>query len=139
MVLDKVIQCPLSFLSSGMEYLSRMLKCASRDSSFKFHPRCALLKHIHLIFAVDLMLFSKGDATSISILYKGLELFSQSSGLHANASKSAIYFAGMPINHQHQILECVNLVNGTLSFRYLSVPLNSISLTIADCSIWRKR
>ena len=83
-----------------------MLKCASLAPSFKFHPRCSFLKLTHLSFADDLMLFYKGDVTSILILYKGLELFAQSSGLYANALKFAIYFAGMPFSHQHQILEC---------------------------------
>ena len=75
-----------------MEYLSRMLKCASLDPAFKFHPRCAPLKLTHLSFADDLMLFSKGNVNSISILYEGLDHFAQSSGVYANSSKYAIYF-----------------------------------------------
>lgn len=65
---------PLLFVI-GMKYLSRLLQCASLDPAFKIHPRCAPLKLTHLSLADDLMLFSKGDVHSISILYKGLDLF----------------------------------------------------------------
>ena len=78
-----------------MEYLSRMLKCASLDPAFKFHPRCAPLKLTHLSFAEDLMFFSKGNVNSISILYKGLHHFAQSSSLYASFSESTIYFASI--------------------------------------------
>ena len=88
---------------------------------------------MHLSFVNDLMLFSIGDGKSISILYKGLDLFAQSSSLHhANDSKSTIYFAGISHAQQQYILDGVNIMKGDLPFRYLGVPINSCSLTIAD-------
>ena len=62
----------------GMEYLSKNLKCASTDPLFKYHPRCKTIKLNHLCFADDLMLFSKGDLSSIQIIYKGLDVFARS-------------------------------------------------------------
>ena len=39
----------------GMEYLTRILNCASSDPCFKYHPRCKSIKLNHLRFADDLM------------------------------------------------------------------------------------
>lgn len=80
----------------GMKYLSRILKCANTDPLFIYHPKCKIIKLNHIYFADDLILFSKGDLSSIEIIYKGLKVFDLSSGLCANTSKSAIYLAGVP-------------------------------------------
>ena len=98
---------PLLFVL-GMEYLSRILKCTSQDDSFKFHPRCKPLQLTYLCFADDLILFARGDYTSIHIIFQGLEIFFDSSGLHANSSKSAIYLAGISKKHQSDILSRIN-------------------------------
>ncbi|KAL0336702.1 UNVERIFIED_CONTAM: hypothetical protein Sradi_4882100 [Sesamum radiatum] len=51
-----------------MEYFSRLIKRSTANSDFNFHPKCAKLKITHLLFADDLMLFSRGDLPSIHIL-----------------------------------------------------------------------
>ena len=127
---------PLLFVI-GMEYLSRILECASIDPLFKYHPICKLIKLNHLCFADDLMLFSKGNLSSIQIIYKGLEVIAFSSGLCANTSKSAIYLAGVTEQQQRDILTHTSHPLGKLPFKYLGVPLNSISLSVADCEIGR--
>ena len=66
---------PLFFVIS-MEYLSRLLRRI--EDRYCFHPRCNKIKLSHLCFADDLMLFSKGDLSSIQIIYKGLDVFARS-------------------------------------------------------------
>ena len=41
-----------------MKYLSWMMKCASCDLNFIYHSHCKSIKHTHLSFANDLMLFN---------------------------------------------------------------------------------
>lgn len=65
---------PLLFVL-GMEYLSRMLDVVGTQNLFKFHPRCRKIKLTHICFADDLMLFSKGDPHSISLLCQCLDGF----------------------------------------------------------------
>ncbi|XP_022873326.1 uncharacterized protein LOC111392262 [Olea europaea var. sylvestris] len=44
-----------------IEYLSRLLKAATDDNDFNFHPKCGSQKITHLAFTDDLMLFATGD------------------------------------------------------------------------------
>ncbi|XP_074271392.1 uncharacterized protein LOC141595329 [Silene latifolia] len=48
-----------------MEYLSRVLKVVGQQPDFHFHPLCGAIQLNHLLFADDLLLFSKGDELSI--------------------------------------------------------------------------
>lgn len=123
---------PLLFVL-GMEYLSRLLTVVGESELFKFHPRCKGLKLNHLCFADDLMLFCKGDVTSAQILCDCLDILAASSGLHANASNSALYLARTPDTIQLQIAQNLRLPLGKLPFKYSGVPLTSKSISTADC------
>ena len=78
---------PLSSLPFvlGMKYRSHILK--SMEGSYGFHPRCRKLRLTHLCFVDDLMLFCKGDTSSVRLLYQCIHFFSRTSGLQANSSK----------------------------------------------------
>ncbi|XP_074265758.1 uncharacterized protein LOC141588201 [Silene latifolia] len=74
-----------------MEYLSRILNCATEKLRFTYHPMCKQLKLTHLMFVDDLLLFCKGDANSI--------------------------------------------MEGTLPFKYLGVPVTAGILKKKDCAV----
>ena len=122
---------PLLFVL-GIEYLSRILISASKSESFTFHPRCKSTRLTHICFADDLMLFCKADAGSVRVMATCIELFSQSSGLTANSSKSAIYIVGVNHSIQLQLAHIVNFSLGNIPFCYLGVPLTSKRLSIRD-------
>ncbi|KAL0291801.1 UNVERIFIED_CONTAM: Retrovirus-related Pol polyprotein from type-2 retrotransposable element R2DM [Sesamum radiatum] len=75
-----------------------------QDQCFSYHWRCKELSLAMLCFADDLLLFSKADPHSVSILKEVLDGFGIVSGLL-----------------------------GSLPFRYLGLPIVSSKLTIADC------
>jgi len=58
-----------------MEYFSRMLKLASHQEGFRFHPKCGTQSITHLAFANDILLLSRGDLSSIQCLLHQLTLF----------------------------------------------------------------
>ncbi|XP_074265920.1 uncharacterized protein LOC141588373 [Silene latifolia] len=78
-----------------MEYLSRILKVVGQQNDFKFHPLCGHIKLNHLLFADDLLLFSKGNAVSIMWILRAFATFSAASGLCLNKDKSEIFFNGV--------------------------------------------
>lgn len=77
-----------------MEYFDRILKLVSSQSGFAFHPKCRKLRLVQLCFANDLIVFFKADPVSIGLI-EGLMHFKRVSDLTVNASKGAIYFAGI--------------------------------------------
>ncbi|KAL0371934.1 UNVERIFIED_CONTAM: hypothetical protein Scaly_0875000 [Sesamum calycinum] len=82
-----------------MEYFSRLIKRNTSNSDFNFHPKCEKLKITHLLFADDLMLFSRGDLPSIHILMECLQEFRDVSGLAVNTAKSNI-FTAVALSHR---------------------------------------
>ncbi|XP_022876983.1 uncharacterized protein LOC111395221 [Olea europaea var. sylvestris] len=113
-----------------LEYFSRTLKGATNNSEFNFHPKCAPLKITHLAFANDLMLFARGDATSISILMNCLATFGNMSGLKINVDKSNLYMAGVYGQEMEDILEIASIPKGCMPFRYLGILLAAKRLKI---------
>ncbi|XP_074277733.1 uncharacterized protein LOC141601357 [Silene latifolia] len=71
------------------------MEFATRKWYFRYHPMCKSLKLTHLLFADDLLMFSKGDVQSIMLILGVLATFSGSSGLKVNASKSEVVYNGV--------------------------------------------
>lgn len=59
----------------AMEYLSRAIKVATSNPNFNFHPKCEKIGLTHLSFADDIILFSRGDVHSVTILHNTLQQF----------------------------------------------------------------
>lgn len=75
-----------------MEYLNRCLLDLQHNKDFHFHPRCKRLVLVHVCFADDFLLFTRGDTKSVQHLMNELDKFVTASGLKANQLKSCIYF-----------------------------------------------
>ncbi|XP_074297021.1 uncharacterized protein LOC141627693 [Silene latifolia] len=112
-----------------MEYLSRILSVISSQADFRFHPLCHPLRLNHLLFADDLLLFSKGTAPSIMWMLKAFSTFSKASGLCFNRKKSDIYFNGVSNQVMADIIQVSGFRQGTLPFRYFGVPISSHKLS----------
>ncbi|KAL0291713.1 UNVERIFIED_CONTAM: hypothetical protein Sangu_3261800 [Sesamum angustifolium] len=104
-----------------MEYFSRLIKRKTTDSDFNFHPKCEKLKITHLLFADDLMMFSRGDLPSVHILMECLQEFRDVSGLAVNTSKSSIFTAGIENNILCDILARTEFTRGEMPVREWSV------------------
>jgi len=63
---------------------------ASKQAGFEYHPHSNKLGLTHLMFADDLLLFCKGDLTSIQILNDALSAFKETVALMTNLQKSQL-------------------------------------------------
>ncbi|XP_022857249.1 uncharacterized protein LOC111378309 [Olea europaea var. sylvestris] len=113
-----------------IEYLSRLLKAATDDSDFNFHPKCGPQKITHLAFADDLMLFVRGDVMSVKIVMDCLSNFRSASGLRLNVLKSSLFTAGTHGQILEDILELTSVPRDSMSFRYLGILLASEKLKV---------
>ncbi|KAL2248483.1 UNVERIFIED_CONTAM: hypothetical protein Sindi_2700600 [Sesamum indicum] len=113
-----------------MEYFSRLVKRNTSTSDFNFHPKCEKLKITHLLFAEDLMLFSRGDLPSIHILMECLREFRDASSLTVNTSKSSIFTAGIQNEELDGILARMEFARGEMPVRYLGIPLAAQRLSV---------
>lgn len=78
-----------------MEYLRRCLGKRGTKPGFNYHPQCEKLQITILCFADDLLLFLRGDETSVQLLMQTFEGFSKDTGLVANASKCKVFLGGV--------------------------------------------
>ncbi|XP_058725860.1 uncharacterized protein LOC131597167 [Vicia villosa] len=111
-----------------MEYLHRCIQGLEVQPKFSYHPRCKKLNITNVSFADDILLFTRGDTTSVQILMKKIENFSMATGLKAHPEKCHIYFWGVPSHIQMEILKNTGFTEGALPFKYLGIPLDSKKL-----------
>ncbi|XP_074290327.1 uncharacterized protein LOC141617057 [Silene latifolia] len=85
------------------------------------------------MFADDVMLFSKGDATSMMLLLQSFSTFSNATGLQVSASKSSAYFRNVPEQLESEILQISGFSEGSIPFKYLGMPIQTTRLKKQDC------
>ncbi|KAL0368410.1 UNVERIFIED_CONTAM: Retrovirus-related Pol polyprotein from type-2 retrotransposable element R2DM [Sesamum calycinum] len=113
---------------------SRLIKRNTSNSDFNFHPKCEKLKITHLLFADDLMLFSRGDLPSIHMLMECLQEFRDVSGLAVNTAKSNIFTADIQDDILDEVLAMTEFARGHIPVRYLGIPLAAQRLSVTDYS-----
>nr|XP_009597305.1 uncharacterized protein LOC104093282 [Nicotiana tomentosiformis] len=118
-----------------MEYLSRALKTISMLPDFRFHPMCKGLRLTHLIFADDLMIFCKGNVSSVKRVIKALNHFGMVSGLTTNLDKSSIFIAGVEESIKEEFLAITGFSLGTFTIRYLGLPISPKKWSKIDCQM----
>ncbi|XP_074574050.1 uncharacterized protein LOC141830508 [Curcuma longa] len=125
---------PLSPLLFGLclEVFSRSLKVVSKRPGFHFHPMCADTEITHLAYADDLLLFARGDESTIAMIADCLQDFGDMAGLRANPLKSSIYFAGVDPRTRDTLLALTGFQQGGFPFRYLGIPLATEKLRISN-------
>lgn len=112
--------------------LSRLLTRAVSSGRVGRHPRCDRVCVSHLSFADDILVFTNGSPSSLHETMSIMAEFASISGLHINASKSALFIGGS--NPQNLILAALNygIPVEQLPIRYLGLPLTTKSMSAHD-------
>ncbi|GFZ11161.1 hypothetical protein Acr_22g0005590 [Actinidia rufa] len=113
-----------------LEYLSRNLGKLKSIPDFNFHPKCFALNISHLAFADDLILFTRGDVTSVNLIMDCLNKFGECSGLGISNTKSNVFMAGISRDIMEEIKTITGFSSGRFPFRYLGIPVAASRLTI---------
>ncbi|KAK9749825.1 hypothetical protein RND81_02G153300 [Saponaria officinalis] len=78
-------------------------------------------------------MFCKGDKTSVMLMLRAFQTFSEASGLKMNGSKSNIYCNGVDDGVIRLVEEATGMKCGGIPFRYLGVCISPKRLGISDC------
>ncbi|GFS35711.1 hypothetical protein Acr_00g0041690 [Actinidia rufa] len=86
------------------------------NADFNFHPKCGGLKITHLAFADDLVILSRGDPRSVSLLMENLSHFGECSGLKVSFSKSNLFVACINSDDLASLKEISGFSQGSFPF-----------------------
>lgn len=78
-----------------MKYMNMVMVKMQADLNFNHHSKCQKFGIIHLTFAGDVLLFSRGDILSLELILQAFHKFSESTGLSVNPKKCKIFYSGM--------------------------------------------
>ncbi|XP_074293038.1 uncharacterized protein LOC141619933 [Silene latifolia] len=91
----------------------------------------SLVKLTHLVFADDLLVFTRGDLPSLLAVDKCLKQFAEMSGLQVNLMKSCLYFGGVFAPVKALILSSSGFVQGDLPVGFLLLTQSYLALIIS--------
>ncbi|KAL9675416.1 hypothetical protein QQ045_003618 [Rhodiola kirilowii] len=111
-----------------MEVLSRVLGRMRGSAGFRYHPKCSRIGLTHLMFADDVIIFSKANLESLVKIKEALRLIYCWSGLKVSDDKSAIFFGGCTNAEEIRLARAVSFQKDHLPFLYLGVSLDGSSL-----------
>lgn len=117
----------------AMEVLTRYMKTKYTSSQIRYHPKCKLTNVTTLMFADDIMIFTKPHLPSIQCVISTLSYFYNMTGLLLNCSKSRISFAGITSQLSLSLLQITGLQCMVSNMTYLGLPLLTSILKLADC------
>ncbi|XP_060967081.1 uncharacterized protein LOC133035330 [Cannabis sativa] len=86
-----------------------------------------------LKFADDLVIYYKGNENSIRLIHEAFKVFSDSTGLLANKTKSLMYFGGVKDACKGSILNMLQMKKGSFPLKYLGVHLRPTKWQSTDC------
>ncbi|KAL0283221.1 UNVERIFIED_CONTAM: hypothetical protein Sradi_7236400 [Sesamum radiatum] len=110
-----------------------------QDQCFSYHWRCKELSLAMLCFADDLLLFSKADPHSVSILKEVLDGFGIVSGLVANAAKSHVILSRAAMALAPTILTITGFQLGSLHSVTWGCRLFLLSLQLLTVNLYSRK
>lgn len=118
-----------------LKVFSRSLKVVSKQPGFHYHPMCADIEITHLTYADDLLLFARGDESTIALIANCLRDFGDTASLKGNPLKSNIYCTGVDPRTKETLLQIIGFQQEAFLFCYLGIPLATEKLRISNYSI----
>jgi hypothetical protein len=106
-----------------MEYFSRLLALQFQKGGVEYHMKCGRAGIQCLMFADDLLVFSRATSKSMEGLRDVLQEFHLTTGLSVNPSKSHAYFSKLDRSSAQFLLDILHIQFGEFPVSYLGLPL----------------
>ncbi|GKA46099.1 RNA-directed DNA polymerase, eukaryota, reverse transcriptase zinc-binding domain protein [Tanacetum coccineum] len=114
--------------------VAKFFTSVRNDRRFKYHYGCQKLKITSLFFADDLLMLCHGDMVSASILRRGLDEFSMTSGLYPSMSNA--FFCNIPPDVKDEIKLVMPFSEGVLPIRLQLIASVLSSMQVYWCSLF---
>jgi exonuclease III len=116
-----------------MEVLTVTLRTSYNNKIIKYHPKCNQQQITSIMFADDVMVFTKPELPSLKGINEALQNFYKMTGLSINQSKSSMLVSGI----SHEACVMLHHQSGFSSMendmKYLGIPLITKRITKNDC------
>lgn len=116
-----------------MEILNALLKEQVDEGKLQLHPKCKEPLITHLLFADDLVCFTKPTTQNITTLLDTFQSFKAITGLSLNSNKSEILVAGLTDHQKGLIINHSGFNEMPTNATYLGLPLISKRITTVNC------
>lgn len=116
-----------------MEVLNVLLNKNFEQKKILFHSKCKSPQITSLLFADDILLFTKPDQSSLENIKTTLHNFYLMTGLELNLSKSHMITSGISSAHERHLMSLSGLQPMNNNMCYLGLPLCSSRITTANC------
>lgn len=116
-----------------MEVFTCMLTPLYQNKLVQYHPKCKDLQITSLLFADDIMIFTRPDSNSIACILETISQFYSMTGLQLNPDKSSILFSGISPVQAHDLTTFSGMQPMSHDMNYLGLPLCSSRVRKVDC------
>ena len=117
----------------AIDFLSINLELSTGSGKIQPFKRGTQSYVSHLLFADDLLMFSKANQRSFKKIDKIVNAFAFSTGLSVNKAKSKIFFS-KTCHHKSALSRLLSIPEGYLPCKYLGLPISINYLKARDYS-----
>ncbi|GAV82196.1 hypothetical protein CFOL_v3_25648, partial [Cephalotus follicularis] len=89
----------------------------------------------HLLFANDILLFTKADIPTLELVKDVLLNFAEVSGMKPNLDKCQIFFGNVDSGVRRRACNLLHIPEGSLPVIYLGLPLLASKMSSMDCKV----
>lgn len=116
-----------------MEVFTVILNTKYSHKLIKYHPKCNTLQINSIMFADDVLLFTKPDFPSLFAILDALQSFYRMTGLTINHAKSSMLVVGVSDALKTALYQHIGFTCMDNDMKYLGLPLISKRITNVDC------
>lgn len=112
-----------------MELLSCLLLEGWARKLYLPHPRCKRIELSHISFVDDIIVFYRGEGTSVKAIIEIINTLARYTGLVVNKEKTILIVGGIEVNTAQLWANGLGINTSSLPLKFLGLPLSQAGST----------